>query len=410
MNEQDKKVPTLRFKGFTNDWEQHKLGDIANIGDGLHGTPKYDANGKYHFINGNNLIDGKIQITKETKRVSYSALSDYDKSLDNLTLLMSINGTIGQLAFYNKEPIKLGKSVAYIRFGNLSTLSFYYGALMASNTQQYFNRRVTGTTIKNLGLNEIRNFKYPIPSETEQKKIGKLIKLLNATITLQQRKLELLKQLKKGFLQKMFPKNGAKVPELRFAGFADDWEVRKLKDVLDISKTKNKAQQYGKADVLSVSREVGTVNQIKYKGRSFAGSDLSNYKVVQGGELIYTKSPLKGAPYGIFQVATIKGILSPLYAVYTSTDKAYTPFVAMALKNDNIATHYLTPLVTKGAKNTINVTDEGALEGKIQFPSILEQKQIFIFFKQLDDSIVLQHQKLAKYQSVKKSLLQQMFI
>ena len=187
------------------------------------------------------------------------------------------------------------------------------------------------------------------------------------------------------------------------------WEQRKLKDVLDISKTKNKAQQYGKVDVLSVSREVGTVNQIKYQGRSFAGSDLSNYKVVQGGELIYTKSPLKGAPYGIFQVATIKGIISPLYAVYTSTDKAYTPFVATALKNDNIATHYLTPLVTKGAKNTINVTDEGALEGKIQFPSILEQKQIFIFFKQLDDIIALHEEKKRQLERLKSALLQKMF-
>lgn len=204
-------------------------------------------------------------------------------------------------------------------------------------------------------------------------------------------------------------KDEKKAPKLRFKGFTDDWEQRKLKDVLDISKTKNKAQQYGKVDVLSVSREVGTVNQIKYQGRSFAGSDLSNYKVVQGGELIYTKSPLKGAPYGIFQVATIKGIISPLYAVYTSTDKAYTPFVATALKNDNIATHYLTPLVTKGAKNTINVTDEGALEGKIQFPSILEQKQIFIFFKQLDDIIALHEEKKRQLERLKSALLQKMF-
>ncbi|QGT60641.1 restriction endonuclease subunit S [Lactobacillus delbrueckii] len=204
-------------------------------------------------------------------------------------------------------------------------------------------------------------------------------------------------------------KDEKKAPKLRFKGFTDDWEERKLKDVLDISKTKNKAQQYGKVDVLSVSREVGTVNQIKYQGRSFAGSDLSNYKVVQGGELIYTKSPLKGAPYGIFQVATIKGIISPLYAVYTSTDKAYTPFVATALKNDNIATHYLAPLVTKGAKNTINVTDEGALEGKLQFPSILEQKQIFIFFKQLDDTIALHQRKLDLLKEQKKGYLQKMF-
>ena len=200
-----------------------------------------------------------------------------------------------------------------------------------------------------------------------------------------------------------------KSPQLRFEGFTDDWEERKLKDVLYISKARNKSHKYGKEDVLSVSREVGTVNQIEYQGRSFAGSDISNYKVVQGGELIYTKSPLKGAPYGIFQVATLEGILSPLYAVYNSTDKAYTPFVAMALKTDSIATHYLSPLVAKGAKNTINVTDEGALQGKIKFPNILEQKQIFIFFKQLDHTIALHQRKLDLLKEQKKGYLQKMF-
>lgn len=200
-----------------------------------------------------------------------------------------------------------------------------------------------------------------------------------------------------------------KGPQLRFEGFTDDWEERKLKDVLYISKARNKSHKYGKEDVLSVSREVGTVNQIEYQGRSFAGSDISNYKVVQGGELIYTKSPLKGAPYGIFQVATLEGILSPLYAVYNSTDKAYTPFVAMALKTDSIATHYLSPLVAKGAKNTINVTDEEALQGKIKFPNILEQKQIFIFFKQLDHTIALHQRKLDLLKEQKKGYLQKMF-
>lgn len=204
-------------------------------------------------------------------------------------------------------------------------------------------------------------------------------------------------------------KTKSKIPALRFKGFTDAWEERKLKDVLYISKARNKSHKYGKEDVLSVSREVGTVNQIEYQGRSFAGSDISNYKVVQGGELIYTKSPLKGAPYGIFQVATLEGILSPLYAVYNSTDKAYTPFVAMALKTDSIATHYLSPLVAKGAKNTINVTDEGALQGKIKFPNILEQKQIFIFFKQLDETIALHQRKCEQTKELKKTMLQKMF-
>ncbi|EUJ41869.1 restriction endonuclease subunit S [Brochothrix campestris] len=200
-----------------------------------------------------------------------------------------------------------------------------------------------------------------------------------------------------------------KQPEIRFKGFNNDWEQRKLSEVLKVSKEKNKDNGFDKNDVLSVSREYGTVNQIEYQGRSFAGADVSNYKVVKENDLIYTKSPLKGAPYGIFQNATINGIISPLYAVYHSTEIAYAPYVSIYLKNDNIATHYLSPLVSKGAKNTINVTDEGALEGKIFFPNVLEQRKISGFFKSLDDTIALQNCKLEEMQLYKKAMLQKMF-
>ncbi|MFR0530378.1 restriction endonuclease subunit S [Limosilactobacillus reuteri] len=321
----EKLVPEVRFKGFTDDWEQHKLGDIANIGDGLHGTPKYDANGKYHFINGNNLIDGKIQITKETKRVSYSALSDDDKSLDNLTILMSINGTIGQLAFYNKEPIKLGKSVAYIRFGNLSTLSFYYGALMASNTQQYFNRRVTGTTIKNLGLNEIRNFKYPIPSETEQKKIGKLIKLLNATITLQQRKLEQLKLLEKALQQKLFPNSFQEKPLLRILHGDNSWWNSYIGEVFTERVDKGSSEK-----LLSVSITDGVYPFDESKRKNNSSNDKHNYKKVFQNDIAYNSMRLWQGALG---VSKYEGIVSPAYTVLKPLANQNSIFYEFMFKN-----------------------------------------------------------------------------
>lgn len=390
MNEQNKKVPTVRFKGFTNDWEQHKLGDIANIGDGLHGTPKYDANGKYHFINGNNLIDGKIQITKETKRVSYSALSDDDKSLDNLTLLMSINGTIGQLAFYNKEPIKLGKSVAYIRFGNLSTLAFYYGALMASNTQQYFNRRVTGTTIKNLGLNEIRNFKYPIPSETEQKKIGKLIKLLNATITLQQRKLDLLKQLKKGLLQKMFADKGSKRPILRFNGFTDDWEQRKLGEVAEIktgSRNHQDSVDNGKYPFFVRSEKVERLNEYDFDTKAI---------LVPGdgriGEIFHYYDGKFALHQRVYKVDNFKEV-NPLYLLNLFKYKFKKH--ALSLNAQGTVPSLRLPMFTNW---------------NILIPNLNEQQKIGLFFQQLDSLIALQQRKQNHLKLLKKSLLQQMFM
>uniref|UniRef100_UPI0034DD1560 restriction endonuclease subunit S n=1 Tax=Lactococcus sp. TaxID=44273 RepID=UPI0034DD1560 len=409
-----KKSPQLRFEGFTDDWEERKLSNVVSLlgGNAFKSKDSVTEEG-VRWLKIANVSNSGIKWNEESflpsdyweRYPNYRIVAgDYVMALTRPIIaheLKIAKMPLGSNALLNQRVAKL--------IWNMNA-DFGFQLLRKRNVVDYIEQTISGTDPPNLSGNTFEKIMVSVPKTVEQEKIGRFLETVDNLLAVNQRKLDLLKEQKKGYLQKMFPKNGVKVPELRFAGFADDWEERKLKDVLDISKTKNKAQQYGKVDVLSVSREVGTVNQIKYQGRSLAGSDLSNYKVVQGGELIYTKSPLKGAPYGIFQVATIKGILSPLYAVYTSTDKAYTPFVAMALKNDNIATHYLTPLVTKGAKNTINVTDEGALEGKIQFPSILEQKQIFIFFKQLDDTIALHQRKLDLLKEQKKGFLQKMFV
>ena len=165
-----------------------------------------------------------------------------------------------------------------------------------------------------------------------------------------------------------------KSPQLRFEGFTDDWEQRKLGDVISISSEKN-GNQFSRADVLSVSREAGVVNQIEYQGRSFAGASIANYRVVHKGDLIYTKSPLKGAPNGIFKTSEAEGIVSPLYAVYQSRE-ANAAFVGWLLSNDNFATHYLYPLVNKGSKNTLLVSDADAISGHFSFPNIEEQAKI----------------------------------
>lgn len=186
-----------------------------------------------------------------------------------------------------------------------------------------------------------------------------------------------------------------------------DWEQRKLVKVLTVSKERNKNLTYTKDKILSVSREAGVVNQIEYQGRSFAGKDISKYKVVHPGQVIYTKSPLKNAPYGIFQISEVNGLVSPLYAIYSSTSEVKASFVGLILKNDNIATKYLAPLVSKGAKNTINITDEGALEGKITYPSKSEQLKIINLLKKVSHIIELQQRKLKQLQLIRKGLLQQ---
>ncbi|WP_259749959.1 restriction endonuclease subunit S [Lactococcus lactis] len=198
------KVPELRFAGFADDWEERKLSEgTSKIGDGLHGTPNYSDNGDVFFINGNNLVNGKIVITKETKLVTESNQSKDDKLLNTDTILMSINGTIGNLAWYNNERVMLGKSAAYLTVSNFDK-KFIFSYLQTSTIKNYFLNNLTGTTIKNLGLKTIRDTTLFVPTLEEQQQIGEFFWTLEETIALHQRKLDLLKEQKKGFLQKMF--------------------------------------------------------------------------------------------------------------------------------------------------------------------------------------------------------------
>ena len=322
---------------------------------------------------------------------------------------MSINGTIGSLAWYRDEKVMLGKSVAYLTTEEFDR-KFIYNILQTPMILKHFNNNLTGTTIKNLGLKTIRDTIISLPSLPEQTAIGSFFQDIDQFISLQQRKSEVLKEQKKTYLKLLFPAKGQTKPALRFAEFEDEWKEKYLYEVLKVSKDRNVDLAYDKNQVLSVSREAGVVNQIEYQGRSFAGADLSNYKVVNKENLIYTKSPLKGAPYGIFQISYTTGIVSPLYAVFKSTKQIFAPFVGLSLMDDNKASKYLSPIVTKGAKNTINITDEGSLQGKLLFPSMEEQRIIHTFFQDLDKAIAKQEEKVKNLKESKQTLLRKMFI
>ena len=191
-------------------------------------------------------------------------------------------------------------------------------------------------------------------------------------------------------LQKMFPQNGKRVPEIRFAGFTDDWEQRKLSEYLEVSTKKNKENCFTKEDVLSVSGEYGIVNQIEFQGRSFAGASVSNYGVVETGDIVYTKSPLKTNPYGIIKTNKgITGIVSTLYAVYKPKKITDSNFVQIYFEHDFRMNSYMHPLVNKGAKNDMKVSAANALKGMVCFPKIEEQKMISTYFDTLDHLITL---------------------
>jgi len=200
------------------------------------------------------------------------------------------------------------------------------------------------------------------------------------------------------------------VPNIRFKGFDREWKESLLNEKLIPSREKNTQEAFSKDDVLSVSGDYGIVNQLKFKGRSFAGVSVAPYGVVHTNDVVYTKSPLKKQPYGIIKTNKgVDGIVSTLYAIYSCAKGVYPNFVEDYFNSDERLNSYLRPLVRKGAKNDMKISLEGALAGMVRFPEYEEQKMISSFFEVLAKEIMSVQTKLDKLYALKKTMLVKMF-
>lgn len=208
------------------DWELKELNEITDdIGDGIHSTPKYCKSGFYSFVNGNNLLNGKVKIFEETKKVSTSEFMLHKRDINKNTIFLSINGTIGNVALFNNEKILLGKSIAYINVKNSQNKAFVYYLIQSSFIKKYFNDELTGSTIKNLGLNSIRKTLIPIPPKEEQKAIAKTLSDTDELITSLEKLISKKEAIKQGTMQQLL--TGKK----RLNGFSGEWEERNLNDI-----------------------------------------------------------------------------------------------------------------------------------------------------------------------------------
>jgi len=169
--------PVVNEKG----WDINSMSEVCNgIGDGLHGTPQYDADGEIAFINGNNLIEGKIVITERTQFVNENEAKKIYVELDSNTILLSINGTLGKTAIYNNERVVLGKSACYLRFGNLLNVRFVMALMNTDEFLHFLENNSSQSTIKNVGLKAIRNYKIIIPPLSLQQQFAEKISAIEA--------------------------------------------------------------------------------------------------------------------------------------------------------------------------------------------------------------------------------------
>ncbi len=395
-----KKVPELRFKGFTDEWEERKLGDEVRIvmGQSPNSENYTDDPNDYILVQGNaDMKNGRVLPRVWTTQVTKQAEKD--------DLILSVRAPVGDIG-KTAYDVVIGRGVAAIK-GN----EFIFQNLGKMKSDGYWTRYSTGSTFESINSTDIKEAIISVPAIEEQDKIGSFFKQLDETIALHQRKLDLLKEQKKGFLQKMFPKNGAKVPELRFAGFADDWEDRKLSSIAERVTRKNKNNE--STLPLTISAQDGLVDQNDYFNKQVASRDVTGYFLVKNGEFAYNKSYSNGYPWGAIKRLDKyeMGVLSTLYIVFKPT----------AINSQFLVSYYETTRwygevsknAAEGARNhgLLNISPNDFFNTLLTIPkSAEEQQQIGSFFKQLDDTIALHQHKLDLLKEQKKGFLQKMFV
>ena len=411
-----KKSPQLRFEGFTDDWEVRKLGDVGDTFTGLTGKTKEDfGHGSAKFVTYVNVFQNPIATLDQLDAVEIDEKQNQVQKGDVFfTTSSETPEEVGMSSVwtYDTKNVYLNS----FTFGYRPRVSFDLNYMASMLRSPSIRKKITflaqGISRYNISKTKMLEIEIPAPNLSEQKKIGSFFKLLDDTIALHQRKLDLLKEQKKGYLQKMFPKNGDKVPELRFAGFADDWEQRKLKELFQPSKNKNNNGLYNQKDILAASLGTELIPKRTFFGLKSTKESVKNYRIVKTGDLIYTKSPIKGFPNGIIRSNKGNvGIVPPLYCVYTLQKDINSSIIQLYFEDKNRLDLYLFPLVNVGARNNVNITDLEFLEGKVTIPkSYEEQSKIVQFMEQLNTTIVLHQRKLDLLKEQKKGFLQKMFV
>ena len=384
-------IPKIRFYSYQGAWTENKIADIVKISAGGDvDKVKLKESGKYPVI-ANALTNKGIVGFYDDYKVKAPAVTVTGRGDVGFAVARHENFTpIVRLLTLQSENI----DVDYLE--------------NQINSMRILNE---STGVPQLTAPQLGNYKVYHPEIEEQSAIGSLFRTLDDLLANYKDNLVNYQSLKASMLSKMFPKAGQTVPEIRLDGFEGEWEINKLNKYLTVSKKKNTKKQFGKEDVLSVSGEVGIVNQIQFQGRSFAGVSVEMYSIVETGNIVYTKSPLKANPYGIIKTNYgIPGIVSTLYAVYLPNENVFPGFVERYFENDLKLNSYLKPLVNKGAKNDMKVSDENALLGNVIFPKLEEQIAISDYFTNLDKFIQSHKDKISQLETLKKKLLQDMFI
>ena len=405
------KKPALRFKGFTDPWEQRKLGEIAVFSKGV-GYSKNDLCEEGTPI----ILYGRLYTKYETcifdvdTFVKEKAGGVYSKGGEVIVPASGETAEDISIASVVVKPgILLGGDLNIVSPTAEYDSAFLALTISSGATHKYLSSLAQGKSVVHLHNADIQSVSAKFPTKREQEKIHLLFGKIDTLITLHQRKYEKLVNIKKSMLDKMFPQNGASVPEIRFKGFTDPWEQRKLGE---IAKEVVRNDPASDAPIMMITAGNGFIEQSDRYAFNNAGESLKKYILLERGELAYNHGASKLRPYGsCFALTTVEKARIPFVYHCFSVEKSNPEFLSIELNGANVE-NQLRKIVSSGARmdGLLNIAYSEYTEVTVQLPKKEEQDWIAKFFKHLDTLITLHQRKLEKLQNIKKSCLEKMFV
>lgn len=398
-------VPQLRFKGFNEEWQSKKLKNVADvIGGGTPNTANNEYwNGNINWFVPSEVINKKYVNTSQRKITNKGLKNSSAKLLPINTILFTSRATIGSMAIL-KQVATTNQGFQSLVINRDNDVNYIYA--MQNIIAKQAKQKAAGSTFLEISNKSVKSINVQVPSLPEQQKIGTFFSKLDDLITKQTQKVALLKQLKRGYLQKLFPQAGQTTPQLRFKGFNDEWQSKELKYFLNKNSERNKDKKF--YNVESISNKYGFIKQNEYfENRNIASNDLSNYLVIHKGAFAYNPSRINVGSIALKQKDNIS-IISPLYISFYVKNNLLNDMYLWYLLKTNEFEHQRIINTQGGVRNTLNFND--LINIKISFPLLDEQQRIATLFAKLDHLIDLQNHKLQLLQELKKGYLQKMFI
>ena len=411
--------PKLRFKGFDDAWEQRKLSELATmharIGWQNLRTSEFLDSGDYMLITGTDFEDGKVNYS--TCHYVEKERYDQDKNIQikNGSILITKDGTLGKVAYVEglSMPATLNAGVfnVEVRNENETDRKYLFQFLKAPFLMDYVAQKATGGTIKHLNQNILVDFPIAMPSKAEQIRIGEYFTNIDNLITLHQRQCEALKKQKRFFLQNMFPKEGESEPRIRFNGFTEPWEQRKLGELAPLrGGFAFKSEKFTTAGIPIVK-----ISNILQDGS--VGSDFSRYEMIPDDENFTLRNgdtvlAMSGATTGKVSVLTCtedeKYYQNQRVGFFTRKGNFNYDFVSVIVRS-HLFIEQLKSVLVAGAQPNVSPKDIDSFEFMVP-QKFVEQEKIGHFFKSLDKLITLHQRQYEQLVSLKKYLLSKMFI